>query len=435
MNIAHETRDVKAIRKREFLKNLYLLAKRSSKVLSSKPSSNVRSILVYPSIDDTRLLADICNKICWGLPYKSRLNIYIPVSENFLHISLGELPTPKGQRSYLTASDHIIFFDKRKMAEYLKCDAIFIYDANKIVQFFSNLSISRTEIIDKFFFSYIESNVWKKYYLNTFSEDDQNSLKRLSRQNYAALLDRNKHKHTAYCFLTGPSFDRYKEVSFKNDGFKIICNSIVKNGDFLEFISGPDLLTFADPVFHFSPCEYSAKFRDHALSVIEKYDCFVMVPHETVPLLLAHYPQLIERIIGMEIAYKGREVNFPTLEKFFVKGAESIVTLFMIPVASGVSNNIFLMGADGRNPNENYFWKHSSSAQYDDLMETVFDTHPSFFRDRVYSEGYDKHCKYMESVFQYGEKLGKKYYSLTPSYIPALRRRYYKKTKLQKKPD
>lgn len=194
----------------------------------------------------------------------------------------------------------------------------------------------------------------------------------------------------------------------------------MKNEDFLQHIKGPDLLVFADPVFHFSPCEYAAMFRDDALKVVQKYKCFVMVPDFTVPLMLAHYPELQEYLIGM---HTKNDFNIPNLEKYYVKGSSNILTLYMIPVASSISQNIFIIGADGRKPDENYFWKHSSSAQYSNLMQTAFDTHPSFFRDRVYTDYYDRHCKFLDKLLQYGESKGKKYISLTPSYIPALEKR------------
>jgi hypothetical protein len=70
-----------------------------------------------------------------------------------------------------------------------------------------------------------------------------------------------------------------------------------------------------------------------------------------------------------------------------------------------------------------YFWKHSSSAQFSDLMQTVFETHPSFFRDRNYKDYYEEHCDTLKKLIEFGEKKGKKYFSLTNSYIPVLKDR------------
>ena len=60
----------------------------------------------------------------------------------------------------------------------------------------------------------------------------------------------------------------------------------------------------------------------------------------------------------------------------------------MIPLASAVCKDVYVIGADGRDPNgrkpdETYIWSYSSSCQFDnDLMKTAFGTHPAYFRDR-----------------------------------------------------
>jgi hypothetical protein len=192
----------------------------------------------------------------------------------------------------------------------------------------------------------------------------------------------------------------------------------VKNEEFLEYINGPDLLVFSDPVFHFSPCEYSAQFRDNIIEVVRKYKCFVTIPNDTVPLMLAHYPELKNYLIGMPTK---KEFNIPSLDAFYVKRTANILTLYMIPMASAISDKIYIIGADGRKPDEKYFWNHSSSAQYNDLMQTAFKTHPSFFRDRDYRDYYEEHCFSLEKLIEYGESLRKQYISLTPSFIPALK--------------
>ena len=99
------------------------------------------------------------------------------------------------------------------------------------------------------------------------------------------------------------------------------------------------------------------------------------------------------------------------------------MTMLMLPVASTVADETYMIGADGRSQGEKYFWKHNPSAQFDDLMDSAFATHPSFFRDRIYSDYYNEHCRYLEGLVAYGETRGKTYYSQTPSLIPTLAKR------------
>lgn len=206
-----------------------------------------------------------------------------------------------------------------------------------------------------------------------------------------------------------------------NDGVAIVCNSMVKNQELLEYLK-PKLLSFADPVLYFSSNKYTAEFMNKMLETVEKFNCYIVIPENNMPLLLTHYPQLAPYVIGLE-ARNTKEYNFPTVTDFFVKGSSNILTLYMLPIASAFANEIYIIGADGRQKSDKYFWKHNSASQFNDLMEAVFETHPSFFRDRIYTDYYDEHCEFMKNLIEYGEKCGKRYYTLTPSYIPILQNR------------
>ena len=83
-----------------------------------------------------------------------------------------------------------------------------------------------------------------------------------------------------------------------------------------------------------------------------------------------------------------------------------------------------IAGCDGRSPNETYFWRHNTRTQYsDELMLSAFDTHPAFFRDRDYGDYYESHCASLEDLLATAEAQGKRVVGVTPSHIPALRRR------------
>jgi len=110
----------------------------------------------------------------------------------------------------------------------------------------------------------------------------------------------------------------------------------------------------------------------------------------------------------------------------------------MVPVVSSVCKEIYIIGADGRSPHgrkpdETFIWSYSSPSQFGELMQTAFDTHPAYFRDRPYTENYEMYCENFEGLVRYGESLGQRYYSLAPSYIPALAKRPAPPDKLRNK--
>ncbi len=270
---------------------------------------------------------------------------------------------------------------------------------------------------DPGYYAWTEGNVWMKRFHTTLSLEEAGQVEEISRRNFLRLEALSKNKSEAVCFLTGPSFEEYRNFSFSPETLTVICNTIVRDEEFLEHIGDPDILTFADCVFHFGPSRYAAEFRRRAVEVVRRSGCFLVVPHETVPLILARYPDLHESVIGLR---KAPVPTFPSPANPAVMGTKSIVTYIMLPLASTLVDSVGFIGADGRDPKENYFWKHNPKVQFKDLMDTVFETHPSFFRDRVYGADYHEHCKTFERLVRFGEEAGKRYFSLTPSFIPAM---------------
>lgn len=412
-NIAYKNRDIKIIQKREKINFLYNAFRKIVKVVIGFEKKQVKSISTYPKIKDKEELVEIVNKLAWAFPKKDGLSISILVDNSLVSFDFSSVQNIPHQTNYLHENiTHINLVTSLDAFE-----LVLFIDAKAVFQ--KPWWIHKSEMLDKWYFSTVEGGLLQHGFSKTLSEAQIREIEELSVKNYTDMINVNKLKSKSYCFVTGPSFDRYKEFEFESDSFKVICNSTVKNDEFLEYIGTPDLLVFADPVFHFSPSEYSAVFRDEVLKVYEKYKPYIIVPFDTVGLLLAHYPQLKNSIIGM----KGKKdsYNFPTPQNLWIKSSANILTLYMLPTASSISNEINIIGADGRNPDEKYFWQHSKSAQFGDLMHTVFETHPSFFRDRDYKDYYQEHCQFLNDLIEYGEIKGKKYNSLTRSYIPALK--------------
>jgi hypothetical protein len=134
------------------------------------------------------------------------------------------------------------------------------------------------------------------------------------------------------------------------------------------------------------------------------------------------FPEIANRIIGIPSRSES-QFHFPSPEELWVRGTANIMTLSMLPVASSLADHIHVFGADGREENESYFWEHSSIAQYDGLMNSAVQTHPSFFRDRLYTDYYERHIERLRELIEFGEAHGKQYDSLTPSQIPILHER------------
>lgn len=228
-------------------------------------------------------------------------------------------------------------------------------------------------------------------------------------------------RRTALIVATGPSAD---ELDL-NHGYdvRITCNSAVRNIDLLQALR-PDIIVFADPVFHFGPSRYAAAFRDDARKAVELTNALLLVPAASANLLLHHSPELAEHVVPFTAEADGW--SWPTLDSDHVqvRRTDNVLTLAMLPAAFAVAAEIHIAGSDGRAPGERYFWRHNARLQYSDkLMETVFTAHPGFFRDRVYADYYASHCRRLDELIAHGEQHGKTVRGVTPSYIPALQQR------------
>ena len=88
----------------------------------------------------------------------------------------------------------------------------------------------------------------------------------------------------------------------------------MKNTEFLSNIGGVDIITFADPYFHFSYNNYAKKFRDDLVECVKKYKVFVVIPDYTFPLMYEQIPEIRNYLIGMKTNLK--KVKIPTKENF-----------------------------------------------------------------------------------------------------------------------
>ena len=229
-----------------------------------------------------------------------------------------------------------------------------------------------------------------------------------------------------YVFGTGPSLARATDFGYA-DGVRIVCNSIVRNPELLEHIR-PHFIAASDFVFHFGPSGYAAEFRRDLLAAMKTTGAYLLIPEQIAPLMLAHYPEIADRLIAVPLTnrYDFREkkkpVNVELLGNFQVRTLDSVLNLLMLPVASTLADQVYIIGCDGRKPSDNAFWSHHNASQYAGLMKTVNETHPGFF-DVDYVDYYDRYCKHVAAVISAGEALGKRYASLVPSHVPALAER------------
>ena len=224
---------------------------------------------------------------------------------------------------------------------------------------------------------------------------------------------------TSFILATGPSALDLDLTQVDAD-VRITCNSAVRDEKRLQAFR-PTIIAFTDPVFHFGPSRYAAAFRRDLLRAVDVYNPLLICGSHWVSPLLTMAPQLADRLAVIPFR-PGGKWRWPTDKDPTVRTTASVLTNLMLPVALMLTDHVTIAGADGRRPTENYFWKHG--LQYsDDLMQSVFEAHPAFFRDRDYETHYDTHCQEIEDLLGVAEDAGKVVEAVASSWISAFRKR------------
>lgn len=372
------------------------------KTIWSYKGGNLRKVCFWPLIKTED--EDIKKKISWFLPDKAEVVVWCDdsIKDSF--------------NSNVCVSD-LSSVEK----EFDDADIIYIWGICDDQQILERYSYKVYAVIPSFY-RYIETSNYSALYYNTHDEYEKEAFLGRSKEVFSALKNSIATKR-ANIFCTGPSIDEIYEEDF-SESINIITNSMVKDKEFLERIK-PKVLMFDDINFYVSPNEYCLRFYQDVLEAVEKYDMYLVVYNYREPLILRHFPTFQDKLIGMPFGAK--TYNFPSCDYFCTRGTNNILTELAIPIASALCEEIGLAGCTGRGPEEKgYYWRHNPKTQYIDLMQSVFNMYPSVFRYQKYDNYYERHCKIVRELLEFGEKMGKTYLNLTTSFIPALKERMIK---------
>jgi hypothetical protein len=224
-----------------------------------------------------------------------------------------------------------------------------------------------------------------------------------------------------YVFGTGPSLDAAWGMEF-SDGYRIVCNTIVKNRELLAHIK-PHFIVAGDAIFHYGNNRHAFAFRQDLSRALQETQAVFMMPDMFFPLLAHYHPEIARRTVQAETGVEGIHFNMvdhPVYHKF-THG--NILNALLLPLASSLADDVFLLGFDGRAPGETYFWRNSDANAYNDLKPAIQAAHPAFWAKTDYVKYAQSHSDNAEQIMQAGERMGKRYVCLNESHIPAFRTR------------
>ena len=370
------------------------------KSLECLPAGSIKRVCFWPPISSKDEI--LIKKISWFVPDRVEVTIWCEDDLNGLNENV-RIAVPENVENIFETTDVICVWDLEKTSERLTG-----YE-NKLYA------------VDPNFWGIVETKNYLFLYYQSFSKEEQEYCVSQSKEQFQKLKIQN-HKRRANVFCAGPSIEEIYDKEFGED-FNIAANSLVKDKVFLERIK-PKLIAFIDANLYMSPNAHGLKFWEDVLEAVEKYDAHVVVYAHIKPLVVNHFPQIEDRVIGIPAVAK--EIVFPETENFLILKAGNVLTSLLLPVASALCDEIGIAGCTGYGKGETGLWKYNSTMQYSELRQSVSDMWLSKYRDACPEDYYDRHCKVVEAFIKYGESCGKKYINMTTSYIPILEKRTIK---------
>ena len=231
-------------------------------------------------------------------------------------------------------------------------------------------------------------------------------------------------------FGNGPSLAKVVEAGIDpGPSVRAVCNSTIGDEAALDHLD-PELLICGDPVQHWGASLYAGRFRADLKSAMANPRRRLITQLGYVPYFTAVMPaDTHSRAIG--IGNDRRPTfNIDLTSEFITAATANILTMLMLPVAFTITGankgTVDIFGCDGMAfAKATKPWSHANEDDYMGKMAVTHRVHPGFWQ-RNYEEEYWSYCQDLEDIMQAAEGRGITVRARTPSFVPALGKRYVK---------
>lgn len=196
--IAYDKRNVSEIKRRQLYNSLYRILHTACSILFSYKWESISSMLLYPPIQNRDDFSDLLNRIAWAFPNNKNLHFFISVSSKLKNIDFETLDIPQYQRRYIQKLECFELIEESE-ANKVNADMILIHEASILHKPSILTKINKILIIDKYYFSTVESETLRRGFYQTLSQIHKKDFETDSKENFSKLLEKNAQKkmHTA----------------------------------------------------------------------------------------------------------------------------------------------------------------------------------------------------------------------------------------------
>lgn len=363
-------------------------------------SKEVSKILIYPCVTSQQLLNTIMEDIDWFLLNQNQKTpeIIIPIREGLKPCNL-----VKRKNVNFCEEDEITINS---------IDILFVYNS----EYLTNIDCAEeVYCFDNDVIERISYHMWLALSYRLLKEKVKENYKLLSKKNFLKLKKLGENRRGA-AIGTGPSLEIGLDIMDKigMDNFlKLVCNRTATSKEIIDRIK-PEAYTILSTYTIESKHYNSLKV---VIDYIEKNDCILIVPNYFLSIILK--VTNLENIILVNV--DSANICFPEEDNITVcREMYGVITGMVIPFLSAFCREIYILGCDGRKINK------SEKGLVRELEEHYkFDFNWSGTEEFEQLDSIIALMEQHKDVFEYGEKKGNIYKSITHSYNRHIEKRYF----------
>jgi len=231
---------------------------------------------------------------------------------------------------------------------------------------------------------------------------------------------------TSLVLGTGPSLAKVRNL-LDLDCYKIACNTIVKDLDLWMKLK-LHFLVAGDAIYHFGHNQYATSFRRDLKKCLSLYPVAFVYPALYHPFIKREFSEF-EACLYPVPTGASDQLNNNLRINFTLPALGNVLNLLLLPIATTLAKNIYLLGFDGRAPDDKLFWSNSNDHSYTEYISDIQKKHPVFFDyfidnknpfkyvNTVHGDALDNNMTLLESK-------GYTFTVISPSHTATMQKRY-----------
>lgn len=269
---------------------------------------------------------------------------------------------------------------------------------------------------------------WSWHQLLNYMEGPSAADLRQSNERLAAYIAKINDEGHNKCYIYGTGSSLEKAINREwSDGYRVVCNTIVRDQALWRHVN-PHFIVAGDAIYHFGHTEFAKAFRRDLLERLQESETMFVYPSIFHTLVKRMFSAVEDRLVPIDKG-TGESFNINLTSDFRLPALGNVLGLLLLPLACTLSKNVYMIGFDGRAPDDKLFWSNSDKHSYPELIHTLREAHPKFFRHFISTSEPNSYVKSvhgdkLDSLMTKAEEEGWRFVMMHKSWTDTFQKRY-----------